>query len=92
MAAPYLPLMKVTTRAFSLEELVSREWGASFRAPDHRIYVFSNGRGFDSTDMGTTGIYRRGITGGTGPSGGYIAGEGGGYIAGEGGGFIADEK
>lgn len=90
MAAPYLPLMKVTTRAFSLEELVSREWGASFRAPDHRIYVFSNGRAFDSTDMGTTGIYSRGVSGGSTPQG-YIAGEGGGYIAGEGGGFIGDE-
>jgi PASTA domain len=52
--------LKVTTRQFSLEEMVSREWGSSFRAPDHRIYNFT-GRSFDSTDIGTTGIYQRGI-------------------------------
>ena len=50
----------VTVRNFSLEEMVSREWGASFRAPDHRIYVWSNNRSFDSTDIGTTGIYQKG--------------------------------
>ena len=54
-AAP-LPPLKVTTRSFSLEEMVAREWGSSFRAPDHRIYTFA-GRGFDSTDIGFTGIY-----------------------------------
>lgn len=51
---------KVTTRNFSLEEMVSREWGSSFNAPDHRIYEWSNGRAFDSTDIGTTGIYKKG--------------------------------
>lgn len=50
----------VTTRNFSLLEMVSREWGSSFSAPDHRVYQWSNGRGFDSTDMGTTGIYQNG--------------------------------
>lgn len=50
---------QVTTRQFSLLEMVSREWGSSFRAPDHRIYNFANGlRSFDSTDIGTTGIYK----------------------------------
>ena len=48
---------QVTTRNFSLLEMVSREWGSSFKAPDHRIYEWSNGRGFDSTDIGYTGIY-----------------------------------
>jgi hypothetical protein len=48
---------KVTFRNYSLEEMVAREWGSSFKAPDHRIYVWSNGRAFDSTDMGFTGIY-----------------------------------
>lgn len=57
---PALPPMKVTTRAFSLEEMVAREWGPSFRAPDHRVYLFSNNRGFDSTDLGNTGIYQKG--------------------------------
>jgi hypothetical protein len=51
---------QVTSRQFSLLEMVSREWGSSFRAPDHRIYQFANGvRNFDSTDIGTTGIYTR---------------------------------
>lgn len=49
----------VTTRQFSLLEMVERAWGSEFRAPDHRVYEWSNSRGFDSTDMGTTGIYRR---------------------------------
>lgn len=50
---------QVTSRQFSLLEMVERGWGSEFRAPDHGIYEFSNGRRFDSTDMGTTGIYRR---------------------------------
>jgi len=49
----------VTTRQYSLEQMVARSWGSEFKAPDHRVYEFSNGRGFDSTDMGVTGIYRR---------------------------------
>jgi len=49
----------VTMRNFSWLEMVNREWGSEYRAPDHRIYQFSNGRGFDSTDIGETGIYRR---------------------------------
>lgn len=53
---------QVTTRTFSLEELVSRAWGSEFRAPDHGIYVFNNGaRRFDSTDQYTTGIYGKGV-------------------------------
>ena len=40
------------------KEMAVRAWGSQFSAPDHRIYEFSNGRGFDSTDRGTTGIYR----------------------------------
>jgi hypothetical protein len=40
--------------------MVSRAWGPEFKAPDHRVYVFGGGvRAFDSTDIGTTGIYRR---------------------------------
>lgn len=50
---------KVTTRNFSLLEIVTRQWGGEFRAPDHRVYEFSNGRGFDSTDMTNNGIYRK---------------------------------
>jgi hypothetical protein len=50
---------RVTYRNYSLEELVSRAWGSSFKAPDHRIYNFSNGRSFDGTDLGTTGFYKK---------------------------------
>lgn len=50
---------KVTTRTFNLSEMVSRSWGGEFKQPDHRVYEFSNGRAFDSTDIGTTGIYRK---------------------------------
>lgn len=61
MPAPVPPKLglPVTTRSFSLNEMVRREWGSEFSAPDHRIYQFSNGRGFDSTDLGTTGFYKR---------------------------------
>lgn len=52
----------VATRQFSWKEMVIRQWGSEFSAPDHRIYQFSNGRNFDSTDLGTTGIYRRPTT------------------------------
>jgi len=61
MALPASLGRQVTTRQFSLLEMVSREWGSSFRAPDHRIYNF-RGRSFDSTDIGVTGIYRRPTT------------------------------
>lgn len=50
----------VTSRTFSWKEFVVRQWGSEYAAPDHRIYQFSGGRGFDSTDLYTTGIYRRG--------------------------------
>jgi hypothetical protein len=49
---------QVSWRQFSLLEMVSRAWGSEYSAPDHGIYEFSNGRRFDSTDIGTTGIYR----------------------------------
>lgn len=48
----------VTTRTFSLLEMVSRAWGSEFKAPDRRIYQFSNGVGKDSTDMTNNGFYR----------------------------------
>jgi hypothetical protein len=52
--------LPVSTRQFSLFEMVSRAWGSEFFAPDHRIYQFGGVRFFDSTDMGFTGIYSQG--------------------------------
>ena len=48
---------KVTWRDYSEQQLVEDAWGTEFFAPDHGIYEFSNGRKFDSTDRGITGIY-----------------------------------
>jgi len=53
---------QVTSRNFSLLEMVERAWGSEWSAPDHGVYQFSGGRRFDSTDYGTTGIYQRGPT------------------------------
>lgn len=54
---------QVTTRNFNLLEMVALAWGGEFSAPDHRIYCFGNDvRCFDSTDLGTTGIYSRGLS------------------------------
>lgn len=50
--------LPVTTRQFSWNEMARRAWGSEFSAPDHRVYEFSNGRGFDSTDRGDTGFYK----------------------------------
>lgn len=47
----------VSTREFSLFEMVARAWGSEFFAPDHRVYQFGGVRFFDSTDMGFSGIY-----------------------------------
>jgi hypothetical protein len=47
----------VSSRTYSFKEMVVRAWGSEFSAPDHRVYEFSNGRGYDSTDRGTTGFY-----------------------------------
>jgi hypothetical protein len=48
---------KVTTRQLDWNQMVRASWGSEFSAPDHGLYEFSNGRKFDSTDRGTTGIY-----------------------------------
>lgn len=57
---PYLPSslgQQVSTRQFSLTELVTRAWGSEYFAPDHRVYQFGGVRFFDSTDLGFTGLY-----------------------------------
>jgi len=49
----------VTTRNFSLYEMVARAWGSEFKAPDHGVYQFGGGAiRKDSTDMTTNGFYR----------------------------------
>ena len=48
---------KVTVRTTSWLDLAMRAWGAEWSAPDHRVYQFSNGREFDSTDQSNKGIY-----------------------------------
>jgi len=50
---------KVTTRDVTILELAEQAWGAEFRAPDHGIYEWNNGRKFDSTDRGTSGLYNK---------------------------------
>lgn len=50
----------VVTSTWSALDLVSRMWGPEWRAPDHNIYLWNNGRGFDSSDQSRGGIY--GIT------------------------------
>jgi hypothetical protein len=47
----------VTFRETPWLDLCIRAWGSEFQAPDHDIYKWSNGRGFDSTDRGLTGVY-----------------------------------
>lgn len=53
--------LPVSTREFSLFEMVARAWGSEFFAPDHRVYQFGGVRFFDSTDMGFTGLYGPGV-------------------------------
>lgn len=52
---------KPTFRNVSWMDLVVRCWGTEWNAPDHNVYLFSNYRGFDSTDKGSTGIYNGGV-------------------------------
>lgn len=49
----------VTTANFSWLDFVIRAWGSEWRAPDHGVYEWSNGRRFDSTDQQQTGFYKR---------------------------------
>ena len=61
MPLPYLsPKLgkQVTFRQITWKEMAIRAWGSEYRAPDHGVYTFSNGRRFDSTDMTTSGFYR----------------------------------
>lgn len=48
---------KVHTQNIDWGAQVRKSWGTEWAAPDHGVYEFSNGRRFDSTDRGTTGVY-----------------------------------
>lgn len=48
----------VTTRIINFNQLVRKIWGKEFNKSDV-AYEFSNGRKFESSDRGTTGIYRK---------------------------------
>ena len=48
---------KVSTRNIQWADLCQRSWGSEFFAPDHGVFEFSDGRKFDSTDTGYTGLY-----------------------------------
>ena len=54
---------KVSTRPLFWTDLARRAWGSSFSLPDPGVYEFSDGRKFDSTDQGSTGLYNGGATG-----------------------------
>lgn len=63
MAKTNLPNIsyKVTFRPVSYLDMVIRSWGEEWAENDHDIYEWSNGRMFDSTDKGITGIYGPGF-------------------------------
>lgn len=48
---------RVSVRDLNWQQLVQRAWGAEYVAPDKGAYEFSNGRKWDSTDRGLTGLY-----------------------------------
>jgi hypothetical protein len=47
-------------RTINWGSMVETAWGSEYNAPDHGVYQFSNGRGFDSTDKTDNGIYNGG--------------------------------
>lgn len=52
----YVPI-PVTITVWTMLDMATRAWGSEYNAPDKNIYVFSNGRGFDSTDLSRNGVY-----------------------------------
>ena len=48
---------RVSARDFNWGDLVRRAWGPEFNMPDKGAYEFSNGRKWESTDRGLTGLY-----------------------------------
>lgn len=50
--------LPVSYRTFNFGDMVRRVWGAEWNIPE-KVYEMTNGRKFDSTDMQTSGIYKR---------------------------------
>ena len=50
----------VTSRTISWLQMAQGAWGSECNTPDPGAYAFSNGRKFDSTDIGNTGFYAGG--------------------------------
>jgi len=48
----------VTTRQYNAGALVRQLWGAKYNKAD-TAYEFSNGKKFDSSDRGETGVYKK---------------------------------
>ncbi len=53
---------KVSSREVNWLQMVQRAWGADFTAPDPGMYEFSNGRLYESTDRGRSGLYGVDVT------------------------------
>jgi hypothetical protein len=64
MVAKSLPNItyKVTYREITQRDLAVRAWGEEWAENDHDVYEWSNGRDFDSTDKGVTGLYASATT------------------------------
>ena len=54
---PQVNWQKPTTTSRNGLDLAMRAWGSEFNAPDHNVYRFSNGKGYDSTDQSRGGPY-----------------------------------
>lgn len=46
------------TRKISVSAMVKKAWGSEYSRRDV-VYEFSNGRRFESTDRGESGVYRK---------------------------------
>lgn len=49
---------KVNARKFPIRDMVLKAWGKEWAKPEI-VYEFSNNRKFESTDLTTSGIYKK---------------------------------
>jgi len=57
MSDPKVPTTPPIVRSFDFGSLVRKLWGDGWHAHE-KVYKFRNGRTFESSDYGTSGIYR----------------------------------